>query len=532
MLDVLIENGTLIDGTGAPARPGSLGIIGERIVTLEAPSDSRAKLRLDAAGCVVAPGFIDIHTHSDIALLLSPTADSFIRQGVTTQVAGNCGLSFAPIGGKNEADFRKRFGAFSIENLPFRWNTFTEYRAVLAQQEPATNVACQVGQLPLRTFVIGWVDGPPSSEEVSRICSLAEEVIDQGAVGISLGLEYYPGSHSSSEELLALGRVAAKKGIPISVHMRNEANELLEAIQEMIHLAEESGCQVEASHLKAGGRPNWGKVQDAVSLLEEAQGCGVNVAYDAYPYTAWVSTLLTCIPPRFVSDGPPTLAARLRDPTDRQEIELALIGDEAGPAGVNLAQDSDSITISWLGSEPNKRFIGKTISEVAAQTDRSPVDALLTLLEQEEGQVGAIVAGMSEEDVAFLMSRPDCVIVSDGASIDPSTPSSGRALHPRFFGSFARFLTEYVRKRRLCSLEEGIHRITQMPAERYHLDRRGLLKPGYFGDIAIFQPEAIQDRATYLDPAQFPQGIAAVLVNGKIAWQPGMEGPARFGGVL
>lgn len=532
MFDILIENGTLIDGTGASGRPDWLGVTGDTIVTLDAPPGSGARIRLDASGMVVAPGFIDLHTHSDIALLLSPTADSFIRQGVATQVVGNCGLSFAPIGGENEADFRKRFGAFNIENLPFRWNTLEEYRLILAQQQPATNVACQAGQLPLRTFVIGWVDGPPSGAEINRMCSLAEEVIDQGAVGISLGLEYYPGSHSSSEELLALGKVAAKKGVPVSIHMRNEANQLLEAVREAIWLAEQSGCQVEVSHLKAGGRLNWGKVQDAVSLLEEAQRRGGNIAYDAYPYTAWVSTLLTCIPPRFVSDGPPTFAARLRDQTARQEIELALIGDEAGPAGINVAQDSDSITICWLASEANKPFVGKTLSQIAQETDRSPTDALLTLLEQEEGHVGAIVAGMAEEDVAFLMGRHDCVIVSDGASIDPSAGSSGRALHPRFFGSFARFLAEYVRKQKVCSLEEAIHRITQMPAERYHLKGRGVLKPGYFADIVIFDPNTVQDRATYLDPARFPDGISAVIVNGQIAWQEGRERSARAGTVL
>jgi len=532
MFDLLIENGALVDGTGAPRRPGNLGIKGEAIVTLDAPAASPAKTRLDGAGKVVAPGFIDIHAHSDISLLLSPTADSFLRQGVTTQVVGNCGLSFAPIGGENEDDFRQRFRFFALDTLPFRWNTFAEYRNVLASQKPATNVACQVGQSPLRSFVIGWRDGPPSPPETARISSLAEEVIDQGAVGISLGLEYFPGSHSSFEELAALGKVAAKKGVPLSIHLRNEADLLLEALQEAVRIAEESACQVEVAHLKAGGRNNWGRVKDAVPLLEAAQARGVRIAFDAYPYTAWISPLLTCIPPRFISDGPPTFAARLRVPSARQEVAMALLDDEAGPAGINISQDADRVTIAWVTSEKNKGLIGRTLAQISQEMDRSPVDAILTMLEQEEGQVGAIVAGMSEDDVAFLMARPDCVIVSDSASIDPSTGTSDRAFHPRFFGSFVRFLAEYARKQGLDTLEHAIHRITQMPAQRYHLDRRGLLKPGCFADLVVFDPEAIQDCATYLNPAQFPTGISTVIVNGQIAWQPGMEKPAQHGRVL
>jgi N-acyl-D-aspartate/D-glutamate deacylase len=532
LFDILIENGSLIDGTGAPARPACLGITGDVIVTLEAEADSPARFHLNAAGKVVAPGFIDLHTHSDVALLLTPTADSFLRQGVTTQVVGNCGLSVAPIGGKNEKDFRPRAGPFRLDDLPFRWNTFEEYRSILTQQKPATNVACQVGQLPLRTFVIGWVDGPPSPTEISSICSLAEEVIEQGAVGISLGLEYYPGSHSNSEELVALGRVAEKKGVPISIHMRNEAHQLLEAVREAVSIAEESGCQVEVAHLKAGGRANWGNVQDAVALIRKAQERGVNIAYDAYPYTAWVSTLLTCIPPRFVSDGPATFAARLRDPIARQEIELALISDEAGPAGINLSQESDNITIAFLSSEANQSLVGRTLAQISREADRSPTDALLALLEQEEGHVGAVVFGMSEEDVSFLMAQPDCVIISDGASTGPPPPGATRAVHPRFFSSFTRFLVEYVLRQKLCRLEEAVHRITQLPAERYHLKRRGVLKPGYFADLVVFDAERLQDRATYLEPAQFPEGVNAVIVNGQMAWQPGMEEPARVGRVL
>ena len=532
MFDLLIEKGTLVDGTGARRAAGCIGVKGDLIVALDAPAVSPARTRLDASGKVVAPGFVDIHTHSDIAILRSPTADSFVRQGVTTQVVGSCGLSFVPVGGENEKDFRKHLRGFSVEDLPFRWRTLEEYRQILAEQRPATNVACQVGQLPLRTFVIGWVDGPPSASEISRICSLAEEVIEQGAVGISLGLEYFPGSHSSAEELLALGKVAAKKDVPISVHLRNEAQHLLEAVEEAVSLAEESGCQVELSHLKAGGKSNWGKVREAVSLLEEARARGVNIAYDAYPYTSWVSTLLTCVPARFVSDGPPAFAARLRDPAARQEIEVALAAEETDPSGVSVSLDSDRITIAWVTSEANDALVGKTLAQIAEETSRPPVSALLSLLEQEEGNVGAIVAGMAEEDVAFLMGRPECVIISDGASIDPAASGSSRALHPRFFGSFARFLAEYVRKQRLCSLEEAVHRITQMPAERYHLERRGLLKPGYFADIVVFDPETIQDRATYLEPGQFPDGIAAVIVNGQIAWQTGMEEPARSGRVV
>jgi len=532
LFDVLIETDRLIDGTGAAARRGRVGIIGDSIATLQAPPHSPARTHLDAIGKVVAPGFVDIHTHSDVALLLSPTADSFIRQGVTTQVVGNCGLSVAPIGGENEKDFRSRAGPMRLNELPFRWNSFAEYVAILAKRNPATNVVPQVGQLPLRSYVIGWRDEPPSASESVLVSSLAEEVLDQGARGISFGLEYYPGSYSTTEELLVLGRVAAKRRVPISIHMRNEAGQLLDALREAILIAEESGCQVEVSHLKAGGSSNWGKVKDAVSLLKDAQQRGVNIAYDAYPYTAWVSTLLTCIPTRFISDGPAMFARLLRDPTARREVEFALIADEAGPAGINVDRNSEQITICWVASEDNRRFVGKTLRQIAEETGRAAAAALLTLLEEEEGHVGAIVAGMAEEDVAFLMGQPDCVIVSDGASMDPSAPSDGRALHPRFFGSFARFLAEYARKRGLAGLEEAVHRITQMPAERYHLDRRGALKRGNFADIVIFDAEAIQDRATYLDPAQFPDGVAAVLVNGHIAWQPGMERPQRAGRLL
>jgi len=478
---------------------------------------------VDAAGRFVSPGFIDIHTHSDGDILEFPTADSRVRQGVTTEITGNCGGSAAPrvprtpaaLPGEEEAGGRPE------------WTDVASYFQALEETGISLNHALLVGQGTLREAVAGEDDRALSSEEVGRILTLLEDALDQGAVGLSTGLEYVPGRFTPTEEIVAMARSVARRGGLYASHVRNEESQLLEAVDEAIRIGRTSGARVQISHLKAAGTPNWGKQVAALDLLEGARMAGVEVLADAYPYTAY-STGLTIFMPAWALDGGwEALARRLKDSADRARIRAELIPRVRQEPG-----DYDLIVINRVRSEAGQAMVGRTLAEIAAERGVDAADALLEILEEEDGSVGYIGHAMSPENVEMVLSHPLVMIGSDGSSMAPVGEAARSRPHPRSYGTFPRVLGHYCRERGLFDLPAAVKKMTSMPADQVGIPDRGRIARGMKADLVVFDPATVRDQATFDDPHRFPVGIQHVLVNGVVVVQDGTHTGSLPGAVI
>jgi N-acyl-D-amino-acid deacylase len=514
--DLIIRGGMVVDGTGGPPFRADLGLVGDTITALGNLDPEQGRQILDASGLVVSPGFIDIHTHSDGGILRYPTADSRVRQGVTTEVTGNCGGSSAP-----------SLPAEADEEDGPQWTDVASYFRVLEETQISLNHALLLGQGSIREIVSGSEDRPLTAPELDRVLYMVEEGMDQGAFGLSTGLEYVPGRFTPTEEIVEMTRIVARRGGIYASHIRNEEIMLLEAIDEAIRIGRETGARVQISHLKAAGMPNWGKQVAALDLIEGARMAGVDVLADAYPYTAYSTGLTIFMSAWAISGGWDSLARRLDDPEDRAQIRAELIRRVRQDPG-----DYDLIVINRVRTEGNQSLVGQNMAEIAAGWGMEPVDALLRLLVEEEGRVGYIGFGMSPENVEMVLSHPLVMVGSDGSSMAPVGEAARSRPHPRSYGTFPRVLGHYCRERGLFDLSTAVKKMTSMPAQQMGISDRGRIARGMKADLVVLDPVTVRDQATFQDPHRFPVGIHHVLVNGTVVVEAAQHTGARPGSVI
>jgi N-acyl-D-aspartate/D-glutamate deacylase len=527
--DLIIEHGRVVDGTGAPARRADVGVRGTQIAAVGDLAGAAAARRIAAAGCVVSPGFIDIHTHSDIELLAEGRAESMIRQGVTTQVTGNCGLTPAPVHDAIRADLRKTL--IGPDYGPaWTWNTFGEFLDRLRAAPKATHVATLVGHGAIRAAAMGFADRQPTPEELEGMRRLAAEAMEAGAFGMSSGLVYPPGLYCDTEELIEICRVVAGHGGVYATHMRGEADPVVDSVREALRIGREAGIPVQISHHKAAGRENWGKVRITHGLIAEAARTH-DVTFDIYPYTAGSANLSQLVPPWAHVGGPDAMLARLRDPAERARIVRDMVHGTPG-WGNFFSVDWSTIQLSYVDSAGLRWMQGLSVQAAADRVGRDPVELAADLILEDDNRTRMVNFVIAEADVDFLLPKPESIIGSDGRGYTPGSPTGGGQPHPRSYGAFARVLARYVREKRLLSLEEGVHKMTGKPARKLKLDRRGEVREGYFADLTVFDPDTIQDQATFEAPHQFAAGVHYVIVDGHVTIDQGTLSPRLVGQLL
>lgn len=501
--DIVISGGQVFDGTGGPAWTTDIGIVGDTIAALEKIPSDRGKIHIDATGLQISPGFIDIHTHSSVSVLKYPTADSRVRQGITTEITGNCGGSAAPVGKQDQGQNE------NSEDYPITWSDVASYFKTVEEKRISLNQAMLLGQGTLRSNVIGSGDRVVKPEELAQILRSLEEGLDQGAVGLSTGLEYVPGVYTPMEELIQMARIVARRGGFYASHVRNEEAGLLSAINEAIEIGRQTGIRVEVSHLKACGRANWNKQQAAIDLIESARKEGIEVLADAYPYEAWSTDLDVLLQPWVRDGGAEAIVGRLSDPALREqlrkEIDKQIMENDAG---------YDGIYVSSLDSEKNRLLIGKNLLQIAELWKIEPVDAYVRLLIEEKDVVSYIGHGINPENVETVLSHPLVMIGSDGYSLMAEKARPDSKPHPRSYGTYPRFLGHYVRERKLMDWPAAIRKATSMPADQVGLKDRGRIARGKRADIVVFDSNSIIDEATFENPERYSKGVIHVFVNG------------------
>ena len=514
MLDLLIKNGRVVDGAGNPWFRADVGVSDGKIAAIGLLREAEAALTINAQGAIVCPGFIDVHVHSDLSLLFVPRHDPKVRQGVTTEVMGNCGHGYAPASPETLA---RLLAARGQEAPPTeRWSSVAEFLS-LFDRRVAINVAYLLPHGTLRAEAMGWEDREPTPRELERMKELAAQGMAEGAVGLSTGLDYPPGSYARTEELVELCRVVARCGGVYASHTRDISNPE-QALEEAIRIGEEAGIPVHISHLKAMGREYEGKAEEKIlSLIDRARRSGIDVTFDCYPYLAGSGPLTVVLPHWMQEGGPEALKKRLRSDEDRSRIK----GMEQELYGYGW----EHIYLVSVPSEKNKELIGKNLVEAAALRGMDPVDFVCSLLLEEDLNCRIINFGGIEEDLQTIMRHPAQMVASDSGDV--------RELpHPRTFGTFPRVLGRYVRELGVLRLEEAIRKMTSFPAQRFGLRGRGLLKEGFAADIVIFDEETVRDTATFWDARRYPEGIHYVIVNGQVVIQNGEHTGALPGRAL
>jgi N-acyl-D-amino-acid deacylase len=523
MFDVVIAGGQVVDGSGAPAYRADVGVADGKIAAIGDLAAAEAALRLEASGCAVAPGFIDPHTHSDLPLLLNPEAHSKIRQGVTTEVIGNCGSSPAPVVGPHAADIRARSGGGPQVQPDWSWRTFGEYLDRLRAERPSVNVVPLAGHVTLRIAAMGFAYRPPAPEELARMRELLEEALAAGAFGMSSGLMTPPSSYADTEELVALAGTLRRHDALYFSHIRGEGDTLFRATAEAIEVGERAGVPVQIAHHKAAFRPNWGRMPFVTRLSEWAVDRGVDVRFDVYPYTAGSAGLTQLIPDWAHEGGRQALLTRLRDPDTRARLREEILA---------FGREWDRTYVTTAQSEANRHLEGKPLAEIAEARRVEPVEALFDVLVEEEVRAGMLHFIMDDADVEHVIKHPLSMIGSDGSSLRADGPLARGKPHPRSYGCFPRVLAHYVREKRLLTLEQAVRKMSGAPAARLGLRRKGLVRWGMDADLVVFDPATVRDTATYAEPHRYAEGIRHVLVNGAPTVRDGAHTGARAGRVL
>jgi N-acyl-D-amino-acid deacylase len=507
-LDILIKKALICDGTGSSPFQTSIGIKDQKIVHVGEEKHEGTDI-IDADGLMLAPGFIDTHGHSEFAILSAPESEAKVLQGITTEINGNCGLSAAPLLG--DAKERREVDIAEFD-IPERWSDLTEYFAILEQRKPAINFATLTGHGNIRASVKGYADGQASEKEIIAMTELAERSLLSGSLGFSTGLIYPPGVFTEEDELIMLLRsMANRDNLIYASHMRSEGKELLNAIKETLTIGRETGMKVHISHLKTGGKENWNKADSALEMIDDAVKEGLRVTFDRYPYTGAATDLDIMLPSWAYEGGNEKEIERIKDTNTRDKIIEYICSI------YKKESDYETVLISSVMKDENRWMEGKNVHEIAQEVSKLPWNTVLDLLVDEELRVGAIYMSMSEDNLKKFLQHPLCMIGSDSSVRNYSGITAKGKPHPRGFGSMPRFLGKYVRNEGLMSIEEGIRRLTSLPAETFGLMNRGRIEDGYYADLVIFDPKTIIDTAVYGDPFQKPKGIEYVIVNGKIA---------------
>lgn len=527
--ELLIRNGTIYDGTGHAPPVGHVAIDNDTIVAVGPGVAAHGRAEIDATGLAVAPGFINMLSWANESLIYDGRSQSDVRQGVTLEVLGE-GHSMGPWNEQLKQDNRERQGDVKYD---LEFDTLGEYLDGLVRRGVSCNVASFVGATTVRECVVGFDNRRPTPSELERMCALVRAALEEGAVGVSSALAYSPATYADTDELIALARAAADYGGLYASHIRNEADNLLEAFEEFRTIVDQAGIRGEVYHLKACGRPNWGKLEELLARIDAARDAGLMITADMYPYHASSSGLDATMPPWVQEGGHKAWLARLRDPTARARVIDEM--NKPTKAWDNFyvsAGAPENILLVSFKTEALKPLAGKTVAEVARQRGRGPEETIVDLVVEDGANVGAAFFSMAADNVRRKLQVPWMSFCSDAQSIATEGIFLKRSPHPRTYGAFARVLGKYVREEELVPLEDAIRRLTSLPASNLRLERRGQLKPGYFADVVVFDPATIADRATFDNPHQYAVGVQHVLVNGVPVVRDGAHTGAKPGRVV
>jgi len=527
--DLLIKNGLVIDGSGRPGYLADVAITGDRIAAIGKLKNAAATREIDAAGMVVAPGFIDMLGQSETYLLIDSRAMSKVMMGVTTEVTGE-GESIAPINErliKEQEDFNRRY------KLTIDWRTLDEYFSRLEKQGSGVNLATFVGATQVREYVVGFDNRPPTPAELEKMKQLVAAAMKDGALGLSTSLQYVPARFASTDEIVELAKVARQYGGIYATHQRSEANALDESLAEVFQIASRAQIPVEIWHLKTAYKKNWGRMPEVLAKIKRARASGLDITADIYPYIAGSTSLSACLPPWALEGGTEKMLGRLRDPGIRERLKKEITTDSKEWENIYLGSGGASgVLIGSVVNRDLEAMQGKRVSQIAEEQGKDPLDALFDLILADHGQTGAIYFMMSEDDMRAAMRAPFVSFCTDSGARANDGPLAGSKSHPRGWGSYPRILGRYVRDEHLLTLPQAIHKMTGLPAARVGLHQRGLLRSGFYADLTIFDPKTVIDRATFEMPNQHPDGIEYVIVNGQLSVDNGQRTPSLPGRVL
>ncbi|MBI5878588.1 MAG: D-aminoacylase [Chloroflexi bacterium] len=522
MLDLVLRGGKILDGTGSGMRDGDVCIRGERIVAIGDRHGEGAVRVIDVDGMLITPGFVDVHSHYDGLLLADIPDSSAVMQGVTTLVVGNCGFSPAPVNALFRDLLLAQMDAI-LGGVEFTWTTFGGYLDTLEAKHPPVNTAALVGHNAVRVAAMGFEMRQARMDELETMRRYVAEAMESGAAGLSTGLVYPPGTFANTSEVVELARVVKKYGGIYTSHIRNEANKLIDAVQEAITIGEESGVPVQISHCKVSGSTNWGQSGRLIQTIHDARARGLDVTGDQYPYIAGSTMLSTLLPPWAHEGGVPETMIRLRSAEMRSKMRhdmLNGVGDWWNPSR-NTTWDKVMIAASPFKPE----IEGKTLERLAQEAQTDPFTVLFDLLLETQSRILMVIFMMHEDDVKTIMRDPQIMVGTDALG-------TGSRPHPRAYGTYPRILSKYVREEHVIELPEAIRKMTSFPAQRFAMKDRGVLREGAYADVVVFDPKTVKDEATFEDPIQQPKGIPYVLVNGTMAIEDGKVTAARSGKVL
>ena len=527
--DLLIKNGRVVDGTGRPAYDAEVAIKGDRIARIDKMPVASARRTIDARGLIVAPGFIDMLGQSESNLLIDPRAMSKVMMGVTTEITGE-GDTIAPLNERliqENADFYRRY------NLTVDWRTLGEYFQRLEKQGIGVNLGTYVGATSVRAYVVGFDNRAPTAAELDQMRRLVADAMKDGALGLSTSLQYVPARFAKTDEIVELAKVARQYGGIYATHQRSEANALDASLEEVFEIAQRARIPVEIFHLKTAYKKNWGRMPEILRRIASARQRGLDIRADVYPYTAASTSLTACLPPWALEGGTERMLERLRDLNTRARLKREIMTDSNEWENIYLGSGGpEGVLIGSVVNRDLEATQGKRISEIATQQQKDPLDALFDLILADRGQTGAIYFMMSEDDLSAALRAPYVSICTDSGARATDGPLSRSKSHPRGWGSYPRILSRYVREQHLLTLEEAIHKMTGLPAERVQLRDRGLVRAGMYADLTLFDPQRVRDRATFEAPNQYPGGIPYVIINGQLSVDNGQRTNALAGRVL
>ena len=529
--DVLIEKGTVVDGTGAVRFQADVGVSGGKIEAVGSLAGSEAARRIDAAGHIVAPGFIDMHSHSDITLLYDPGGESKAHQGVTTEVVGNCGSSPFPAGRVTGAELQEEIDLGNGQStLEWDWTDLDGWANALEANGVSVNIAPQVGHSTLRVAAGALDDRPPTADELKYMQHLAAMAVEQGAFSLSTGLTVTPSSYAATDEIVALCEAIAPYEHAFYVsHARVWAGNHVGAVEECVEIGRRTGIPAQYSHMAIIDSRAFGHGEELTSVIDQARDEGVDATYDVYPYTAAGTHLHQMVPEWLQEGGVAAMVARLREPATRKRA----IDDTAMGFFRGLPWVWDSMVISYVNPGTDTGIIGKNVQEIAEGRNEEPVETFLALIDENEGAVGCVAHNRVEGDIRYFLGHPQAMIGSDGNAISPDGVYGADIPHPRFYGTYPRILGRYVREQpAVLTLEDAVWKMTGFPAQRLGLRDRGVISEGNAADLVVFDPETVIDNATFEDPHRYPEGIPHVLVRGVPIVLDGRHTGERLGRVL